>query len=247
MLVTTHSSVVTVSTSSPAVQVPIRSLQRSTPPRFHPRAGDISVDVVTDFQTGVDTIDLGLIDANTTIDGQQGFTFVNSGKGNAGELWTKTFGNINAAEKSLGIDIPGYDGPNPQLGHVTVVFGDVDGGGADFAFVLIGTKSIALGDFVNLAGGADPAGTLSVALSQVLASSAGDVSARAALDTLFEGSSMDDLLAATFADHGGNYQQGQVDMTAFASEGDRLAQFGAQFGMLEGGRLDDMSHMAVIA
>ncbi len=209
------------------------------------KKGAYSIDVVTDFQSGVDSIDLGLIDANLNVDGQQGFVMAKKGSGQAGELWTQTFGNINAVEKSLGIDIPDYAGPNPGLGHVTVVFGDVDGAGADFAFILIGAKSVSLGDFVNLEGGA-MTGTLSVALSQVLASSNGDVSTRSAMELLFQSDSVDGLLSAATANQGTDQLGGGVDMAAFAPADD-AARFGAQFGMFENRiSADDMLH-AVLA
>lgn len=147
------------------------------------KRGDISIDIVTDFEAGVDTLDLGLLDANLNVDGQQGFVLVNKGRGNAGELYTKTFGNLNAAEKSLGIDIPGYSGPSTDLGKITVVFGDVDGGGADFAIFLIGTRSVSLGDF-NLGGEFSSEGTVSASMAQTLAASSGDVSANAAQNGL---------------------------------------------------------------
>ena len=65
-----------------------------------------------------------------------------------GDLFIKTFGNMNAAEKSLGIDIDGVDGQSPFDGKVTVVFGNTDGGDPDFAFVLVGTESINNTDFI---------------------------------------------------------------------------------------------------
>ncbi|WP_187335034.1 M10 family metallopeptidase C-terminal domain-containing protein [Novosphingopyxis iocasae] len=165
------------------------------------KSGSISVDVITDFETGIDMIDLGLIDANTSIDGQQGFVLVKNSTGEAGQLWTKTFGNINAAEKSLGIDIPGLSGPNVNLGKVTVVFGDVDGGGADFAFFLIGTSKVSAADFVNLAGDAADGGTISAALANVLASSGGVsglAAAASAQSPLFAEQGIDDLLGKIF-------------------------------------------------
>ncbi len=162
--------------------------------------GEISIDIVTDFESGADKLDLGLLDANLNVDGQQGFVLVNKGSGQAGEIYTKTFGNINAAEKSLGIDVPDYSGPNPGLGKVTVVFGDVDGDGADFAIFLIGTRSVSLSDF-NLGGDLSADGAVTTSMAQTLAASTGDVSANAALngmaDLLFanDNGDMSDLLS----------------------------------------------------
>ena len=149
------------------------------------KSGPISIDIVTDFTSGEDKLDLGLLAS------ENGYVLVNKGTGNAGELWTKTFGNLQAAESSLGIDIPGYDGPNPGLGKVTVVFGDVDGGGADFAMILIGTQSITVDDFAGLE-----------AVSQAAAADA------AALAAAFETDATGKAASAAFADmfslHGAN-------------------------------------------
>ena len=110
--------------------------------------GPISLDVVLDFGAG-DRIDLSGIDANTTIAGDQAFTFVGnaSGKG-AGELSMQRFGNINAAEKSLGMDLDGIDGPSTFDGPVTVLLGNVDGGDYDFAMVLIDTPTVVVSNFI---------------------------------------------------------------------------------------------------
>jgi hypothetical protein len=99
--------------------------------------GPISLDLVLDFGSG-DMIDLSGIDANSNLEGHQAFTWVGHSSGkNAGELSMKTFGNMNAAEKSLGIEIDGVDGQSPFGGPVTVVFGNVDGGDPDFAMVFV--------------------------------------------------------------------------------------------------------------
>ena len=107
------------------------------------KAGPISLDVILDFSRGSDLIDLSGIDANTNVAGHQQFTFVGhaAGKG-AGELSMSTFGNVNAAEKSLGFDIDGVDGASPFSGPVTVLMGNVDGGAHDFAIVLMNTHTV---------------------------------------------------------------------------------------------------------
>jgi serralysin len=111
--------------------------------------GEISLDLILDFEKGVDKIDLTGIDAKAGVAGDQAFKFVNNASGNnEGDLWTRTFGNMNAAEKSLGIEIDGFDGASPFDGKVTVVFGNTDGGEPDFALVLVGADSINTTDFI---------------------------------------------------------------------------------------------------
>jgi serralysin len=112
------------------------------------KLGLISLDVVLDFGPG-DKIDLSGIDANTGIAGDQAFTFVGNaaGKG-AGELSMQRFGNINAAEQALGIDLDGIDGPSTLTGRVTVLLGNVDGGAYDFAMLLIDTQTVTAGDLL---------------------------------------------------------------------------------------------------
>jgi serralysin len=112
------------------------------------KSGPISLDVVLDFGAG-DKIDLSGIDANTTIAGHQTFKFVGNaaGKG-AGELSLQHFGNMNAAEKALGMEIDGVDGDSPFSGPITVLLGNVDGGEYDFAMVFVGTPTLTSSDFM---------------------------------------------------------------------------------------------------
>jgi serralysin len=111
--------------------------------------GPISLDMILDFKKGEDKIDLSGIDAKAGLDGHQAFKFVGNASGNnAGDLFAKTFGNVNAAEKSLGIDLDGSDGPSALDGKVTVVFGNTDGGDPEFALVLFNTDSINTTDFI---------------------------------------------------------------------------------------------------
>ncbi|HEX8643293.1 MAG TPA: pre-peptidase C-terminal domain-containing protein [Allosphingosinicella sp.] len=113
------------------------------------KSGPIALDVVLDFLSGTDTIDLSGIDANSGVAGDQAFTLVNSANPkNAGEISIRNFGNVNAAEAALGFDIDGVDGDSPFAGPVKVVFGNVDGGEADFAMVFLGTPDILASDFV---------------------------------------------------------------------------------------------------
>jgi len=102
--------------------------------------GPVSLDIILDFQQGIDKIDVSDLGA---------FTWKgNAANKNAGDLSIKTFGNVNAAEKALGIDIDGVDGASPFSGHVTVVFGNIDGGAPDFLLVLTGTPTIGSIDFI---------------------------------------------------------------------------------------------------
>ncbi|MEA3011075.1 MAG: serralysin [Sphingomonadales bacterium] len=112
------------------------------------KGGLISLDVVLDFAKG-DIIDLSGIDANTGLAGDQAFTLVNgSNAKNAGEISIQHFGNMNAAENALGMELDGVDGKSPFGGPVTVVFGNVDGGQPDFAMVFVDTPHLTVSDFM---------------------------------------------------------------------------------------------------
>ena len=117
----------------------------NTTPKFASKQGLLSVDVITDFQTGVDKIDLlGLV-----ADYDQTFTFRGDAKNkNDGDLTFKSYASVNGAENALGIDLDGVNGASPYSGPVTVVFGNLDGGDPDFAMVLFGTASVARTDFI---------------------------------------------------------------------------------------------------
>ena len=102
--------------------------------------GLISLDLILDFEKGADKIDVSDLGA---------FTWKgHAANKDAGDLSIKTFGNINAAEKALGIDIDGVDGASPFGGQVTVVFGNTDGGAADFALVVMNTHGLDNTDFI---------------------------------------------------------------------------------------------------
>ncbi|HYW15266.1 MAG TPA: M10 family metallopeptidase C-terminal domain-containing protein [Allosphingosinicella sp.] len=112
------------------------------------KGGNISLDVILDFAKG-DLLDLSGIDANTLVDGNQAFTLVGSANPkNAGEISIRTFGNMNAAEAALGMDLDGVDGPSAFAGKVSVVFGNVDGGDADFAIVFVDSPALTTSDFM---------------------------------------------------------------------------------------------------
>jgi serralysin len=113
------------------------------------KGGPISLDLVLDFQKGVDKIDLTGIDAKAGEAGHQAFSWKgHAANKDAGDLSIRTFGNMQAAESALGIDIDGVDGKSPFGGKVTVVFGNTDGGEPDFAVVLVGVDNVSNGDFI---------------------------------------------------------------------------------------------------
>jgi serralysin len=103
------------------------------------RAGEMSIDIITDFDAnGDDFIDVSAL----------GLTFrgTNANK-NAGDLTYKVYDSVNGAEKALGFDIDGRSGAAGVGGPVTVVFGNNNGGAADFAIVLLNTRSVDASDF----------------------------------------------------------------------------------------------------
>jgi Ca2+-binding RTX toxin-like protein len=102
------------------------------------KSGPISLDVITDFTAG-DKIDLsGLGDFN--------FKGTSANKG-AGDLTYKVYDSVNGAEKALGFDIDGIVGQSTYTGKVTIVSGDIAGGGVDFVIALLNTNSVAATDF----------------------------------------------------------------------------------------------------
>lgn len=112
------------------------------------KRGTLALDVITDFASGSDKIDLRGIDANLGVDGDQAFTFKGSSANkNAADLSFKVYDSINGAEKALGIEIDGLSGPGAAT-PVTVVFGNVDGGDPDFGIVLIGATGVTAADFM---------------------------------------------------------------------------------------------------
>ena len=106
-----------------------------------PNKGSMSVDIITDFKVdGSDQIDVSDLGAFT-------FDGTNANK-DAGDLTYKSFDSVNAAEKALGIDIDGQEGASGISGPVTVVYGNIDGGSADFAIVLLNTNGVSASDFI---------------------------------------------------------------------------------------------------
>ncbi|MEO8175568.1 MAG: M10 family metallopeptidase C-terminal domain-containing protein [Sphingomicrobium sp.] len=85
-------------------------------------------DIITDFEHGIDKIDLVQIDANAGASGNQAFTFIDGAafSGKAGQLRV--------------------DHSDPTK---TVVYGDVNGDGvADFAIHVVGNVPLSIGDFL---------------------------------------------------------------------------------------------------
>jgi len=112
------------------------------------KRGPLALDVITDFASGTDKIDLRGIDAMVGAAGDQAFVFKGSSANkSAGDLSYKVYDSINGAERALGIDIDGVSGPGANT-PVTVVFGNVDGGAPDFGIVLIGANGVNAGDFM---------------------------------------------------------------------------------------------------
>ncbi|MDQ3080382.1 MAG: M10 family metallopeptidase C-terminal domain-containing protein [Pseudomonadota bacterium] len=104
------------------------------------KSGLISLDVITDFTAG-DKIDLSAL-------GDFNFKGSSANKG-AGDLTFKVYDSVNGAEKALGFDIDGIDGPSSYIGKVTIVFGDIAGGGVDFAIALLDRDGVTGADFYD--------------------------------------------------------------------------------------------------
>lgn len=105
------------------------------------KAGSMSVDIITDFDaSGNDWIDLSGFGQEFTFRGT-------SNSKNAGDLTYKTYASISSAEAALGFDIDGQAGAGGIGGPVTIVYGNTNGGNADFAIVLLNTGGVDASDF----------------------------------------------------------------------------------------------------
>jgi Ca2+-binding RTX toxin-like protein len=107
------------------------------------KRGDMSLDMILDFNRAEgDKIDLSGIDFNGNAAGNGTFRFVGKADGKvAGDVSWKSFGNVNAAENALGIDLDDEGGP------ISVIFGHTDNDGvADFALVLYNTSNVSAND-----------------------------------------------------------------------------------------------------
>ena len=95
--------------------------------------GAASRDVITDFQRGLDDIDLRDIDAAASRSGDQGFRFIGTQdfRGREGELRYQTFDQAGTAN------------------DITVVSGDINGDRiADFEIEIVGIVQLSSGDFL---------------------------------------------------------------------------------------------------
>ena len=110
--------------------------------RVDTKEGKMTVNIVTDFDSaGDDLIDLSSI--------EQVFTFRGTNNNRYdGDLTYKSYASIHAAERATGIEIDGYPGAGGTTGPVTIVYGNVDGGSADFAIVLLDTSGVTIDDFL---------------------------------------------------------------------------------------------------
>lgn len=88
----------------------------------------------------------------------------------AGDLTFKTFESIAGAENALGIDIDGQPGAGGVGGPVTIVYGNTNGGAADFAIILLNTRSVTADDFIF----DTPSAAVSARQSAMFGSSVGD-------------------------------------------------------------------------
>lgn len=104
-----------------------------------PAKGNMSWDIITDFTTGQDHIDLR---------GLAHMDFRGSSASKGSDVTFKTFTSVNGAENALGINIHDHYGVTDLSGPVTVVFGNVDGGAPDFAIVLLNHNGVSAGDFI---------------------------------------------------------------------------------------------------
>lgn len=102
--------------------------------------GTMSVDIITDFNGNGDLIDLSDL-GNFTFRGTDANKY-------SGAVTYKSFDSINGAENALGLEIDGNPGASGIGGPVTVVFGNTNGGAADFAIVLLNTRNVDAGDFI---------------------------------------------------------------------------------------------------
>jgi hypothetical protein len=105
------------------------------------KVGQLSWDVITDFTTGSDKIDLSEL--------HHAFAFHGTSANKAaGDLTFKVYDSVNGAEKALGIDIDGHNGASGISGPVTVVFANLDGGTPDVGIVLLNHSGVGASDFI---------------------------------------------------------------------------------------------------
>jgi hypothetical protein len=111
------------------------------------KVGSVAYDIIADFDGTTDKIDFSDLDAKLGTAANDAFTWIGTNANKeAGNLSYKVYDSINGAEKALGIEIDNFSGA--YSGKVTVVMANVDGGGVDYAVVLLGAPQLSAADFV---------------------------------------------------------------------------------------------------
>ena len=105
------------------------------------RAGNVAFDVITDFTSGSDLIDLSGLGTSFHFEGM-------AKNKDAGDLSYKVYDSITGAENALGIDIDGRDSLGVDSGPVTVVYANTDGGSPDIGIILLNHNGVSGGDFM---------------------------------------------------------------------------------------------------
>ena len=212
------------------------------------KIGNISVDVVTDFKSGTDIIDLFGVDANANKAGFQNFDLVDKSHGKAGELFTISYASAYDVERALGINLEGVN-RRTRGGATTVVFGDVDGGGADFAFVLTGAKAVDSHDLSSLTLGGLQVGQISLEDYFRVVKAYEDATGGHGTpgNALFHGNNLVDQLVAYSTDGAStSHAMGPISQDAFAGF-DRGAMLGSDVHAMVGNLHNAYSDNLVIA
>ena len=110
------------------------------------KIGSVAYDIIADFDGTTDKIDFSDLDAKLGTAANDAFKWIGTSANKAaGDLSYKVYDSINGAEKALGIEIDNFTGAHS--GKVTVVMANVDGGGVDYAVVLLGAPVLSAADF----------------------------------------------------------------------------------------------------
>lgn len=115
------------------------------------KQGALAVDIIFDFDAnGDDRIDLSALDANRLLSGDQAFKFVGPvALRNPGDLRVQTYGNTNAAENVLGLELDGLDRVQGTRSPTTIIWGNLDNDrDPEFAIVLLGNRGVDPSDFL---------------------------------------------------------------------------------------------------
>jgi len=106
------------------------------------KSGLMSVDIVTDFNTNGDLIDLSNLGRD--------FAFIGTATSDNKAPYTvstKMYDSLKGAENALGLDIHSKADANVS-GPVTVVYADLNGGKPDMAIILLNTSGVDHNDFI---------------------------------------------------------------------------------------------------